>query len=193
VNFVAQGTIEHGMLSVIQFKKSLFAGVLDGGEKDVFLGGSRLNKFMETVEKTTTAIPEPMLEDAEEALRAPMDTERQLEGRAGGRKPARAGRVQSPVPAEPEEEPVATGHEIAPTADPWSGLLQAGMALLQQVSSAARGGSTPGSAAAAAGIPSLIKRDERTGETYVKLPVPSAHMLDQALKAVSTLLESFRK
>jgi SNF2 family DNA or RNA helicase len=41
VNFVAQGTIEEGMLGVLKFKKSLFAGVLDGGEKEVFLGGSR--------------------------------------------------------------------------------------------------------------------------------------------------------
>ena len=67
VNFVAQGTIEEGMLAVLKFKKSLFAGVLDGGEKEVFLGGSRLNKFMETVESATSAIPEPMAEDAAEA------------------------------------------------------------------------------------------------------------------------------
>ena len=57
VNFVAQGTIEEGMLGVLKFKKSLFAGVLDGGEKEVFLGGSRLTKFMESVEKTTSTIP----------------------------------------------------------------------------------------------------------------------------------------
>jgi hypothetical protein len=67
VNFVAQGTIEEGMLSVLRFKKSLFAGMLDGGETEVFLGGSRLNKFMETVESTTKAIPEAMAEDAVEA------------------------------------------------------------------------------------------------------------------------------
>ena len=65
VNFVAQGTIEEGMLSVLKFKKSLFAGVLDGGEKEVFLGGSRLTKFMETVEKATTAIPEPVIAEQE--------------------------------------------------------------------------------------------------------------------------------
>ena len=56
VNFVAQGTIEEGMLGVLKFKKSLFAGVLDGGQKEVFLGGSRLKKFMETVEQTTESI-----------------------------------------------------------------------------------------------------------------------------------------
>src|SRR5262249_57040827 len=66
VNFIAQGTIEEGMLSVLQFKRSLFAGVLDGGEKDVFLGGSRLTKFMESVETATGAIPAPAPDDAQE-------------------------------------------------------------------------------------------------------------------------------
>ena len=40
VNFIAEGTIEHAMLAVLRFKKSLFAGVLDGGEKEVFFRGS---------------------------------------------------------------------------------------------------------------------------------------------------------
>src|SRR5262249_49881381 len=63
VNFIAQGAIEEGMLQVLKFKKSLFAGVLDGGAKDVFLGG-RLEKFMEQVEAATAAVPESMIEDA---------------------------------------------------------------------------------------------------------------------------------
>ncbi|MFH1709293.1 MAG: DEAD/DEAH box helicase [Planctomycetota bacterium] len=60
VNFVAQGTIEHGMLDVLSFKKSLFAGVLDGGQDEVFLGGTRLKRFMESVERVATAIPPAM-------------------------------------------------------------------------------------------------------------------------------------
>ena len=35
INFVGQGSIEEGMLSVLAFKKSLFAGVLDGDRKSV--------------------------------------------------------------------------------------------------------------------------------------------------------------
>src|SRR5205823_6101404 len=66
VNFVAKGTIEEGMLGVLSFKKSLFAGVLDGGEKEVFLGGSRLSKFMETVEKVSGEISGPTAADLEE-------------------------------------------------------------------------------------------------------------------------------
>ncbi|MBN1508545.1 MAG: DEAD/DEAH box helicase [Sedimentisphaerales bacterium] len=60
VNFVAQGTIEHGMLSVLSFKQSVFAGVLDGGAQEVFLGGTRLKRFMDSVDKVTQAIPPSM-------------------------------------------------------------------------------------------------------------------------------------
>ncbi|HEV3259738.1 MAG TPA: DEAD/DEAH box helicase, partial [Gemmataceae bacterium] len=161
VNFVAQGTIEEGMLSVLQFKKSLFAGVLDGGEKEVFLGGSRLNRFMETVEKASGAIPEAALED---------------------------GREEAQAAAEPEEER-APEPVRAPAADPLAGLIQSGLALLQQFA----GGARP---AAAGGQPrpglSLVSRDERTGETYLRLPVPNPEVLDQALQAFGSLLESLR-
>jgi hypothetical protein len=158
VNFVAQGTIEEGMLSVLRFKKSLFAGVLDGGETEVFLGGSRLNKFMETVESTTKAIPEAMAEDA-----AP-PTE-PVEARAENKAPTPA-RNDEPAPA-----------------DPWAGLLQTGMALLQQFAARPTAGG---------GLASLVKRDERTGETYLKVPVAKPEVLDQALKAFETLLQGLR-
>ena len=62
-----------------KFKKSLFAGVLDGGEREVFLGGSRLTRFMETVEKTTAAIHVPPAED-----RAEVATQRPRNGSSGG-------------------------------------------------------------------------------------------------------------
>lgn len=59
MHFVAQGSIEQGMLDVLKFKKSLFSGVLDGGQDEVFLGGTRLKKFMESVEAVTERANEP--------------------------------------------------------------------------------------------------------------------------------------
>lgn len=53
VNFVAKGTIEEGMLSVLAFKRSLSAGILDGGTGEISLGGSRLSRFMKDVENVT--------------------------------------------------------------------------------------------------------------------------------------------
>jgi len=60
VNFVSQGTIEEGMLSVLSFKQSMFAGVLDGGTPEVALGGTRLKRFMDSVDQVTGNIPAAM-------------------------------------------------------------------------------------------------------------------------------------
>src|SRR5207245_1053414 len=83
-----------------------------------------LTKFMETVESATAAIPDAMIEDAEEASRAPEEPE----------STPRRGR-RAPAPAESDEE-IETGVAAAaatPAGDPWSALLQTGMALLQQL------------------------------------------------------------
>lgn len=53
INFVAEKTIEEGMLNVLKFKKGLFSGVLDGGDKEIHFEGSRLKRFMETIESIT--------------------------------------------------------------------------------------------------------------------------------------------
>lgn len=53
VNFVAERTIEHGMLSLLAFKQSMFSGVLDGAADRVFMGESAMGRFMKTVERAT--------------------------------------------------------------------------------------------------------------------------------------------
>jgi superfamily II DNA or RNA helicase len=185
VNFVAQGTIEEGMLGLLQFKRSLFAGVLDGGEKEVFLGGSRLNRFMETVEKATTSIPAATVEERSDE--APV-------ARGDGRVPQPA-EAAAPPSAGPERERTAqpaAGPERPATADPWCGLLQAGVALLEQLTAASRPSAEAPGQAARPGL-SLVARDERTGETYLKLPVPSPEVLDRALAAFQGLLQSLSR
>lgn len=165
VNFVSKGTIEEGMLGVLKFKKSLFAGVLDGGEKEVFLGGSRLTKFMETVEKTTDAIPQPTYDDDGQP-----DGDQTRRMRLGGtRAPAEA------TDATPPRAP----------ADPWAGLLQTGMAFLQNLQGAMQPGSPVKS--------DFVGRDEKTGATYLKLPMPKAELVPQVMQALGTLLQAFAK
>jgi hypothetical protein len=205
VNFVAQGTIEEGMLAVLKFKKSLFEGVLDGGAKEVFLGGSRLNKFMESVASATAAIPEAFLEDAEEALVSTAGEDAGAGGRRrGGRQPQAL-----PVPAALPEIPLPVPSALAgsagalqpgafpaaPAGDAWSGLLQNGLALLQQFVLASRNGSAeerPSNVAPRPGLPHLA-RDATTGETFVKLPLPAPEVIDQALQALGSLLQSLRR
>lgn len=193
VNFVARGTIEEGMLSVLKFKKSLFAGVLDGGKTDVFLGESQFNRFMESVEATTSAVPEEaLLEDAEEALR-------EATGETQPRPlPFDGGSTQPRSPGSRRRQDTADG--AAPAAavpmatDALSTLLTSGVSLLQQLATAgSANGNGTGTGNASAAVPSLVQRDERTGETFLKVPMPSPEVLEQCLRAVGALLEGLRR
>jgi len=142
VNLVAKGAIEEGMLELLKFKKSLFAGVLDDGASEVFMKGGRLGRFMETVERATEGIPEQ-------------------------------------VPEPPPEEPAPPAKdEDDTTGELWTGLLQTGLKLFEQFSAAAKG---PG-----------VDRDPKTGQAFVRLPVPPPQVVEQALTAIQSLLQQLQ-
>lgn len=156
VHFIAQGTIEHGMLDVLKFKKSMFAGVLDGGQDEVFLGGTRLTRFMESVENVTGKIPHPMpAESSDEEAR-----------REGDEPAADEGPPSEERPDKPE--------------DAWADVLSAGVSLLEKLSQAvAPKGVAPRKKGGVPALESLIERDERTGRDYLRIPVPQKETLDR--------------
>ena len=62
INFISQGGLEHGILGLLKFKRSMFSGVLDKGDNEVFMGTTKFNRFMKTVEKAAES-----LEDKEDS------------------------------------------------------------------------------------------------------------------------------
>jgi superfamily II DNA or RNA helicase len=169
VSFVARGTIEEGMLSVLAFKRSLFAGILDGGESEVFLGGSRLKRFMESVANVTTAIPAPVVEEtpAPAALESAIDD----------------------APVDGDGEAITVAASARPIADPLAGLLRTGLDLLTQLTATAATDQT-----AALAPPRVFERmrDERTGQSYLKIRMPQPEVMDRVAGALQALLESLR-
>jgi superfamily II DNA/RNA helicase len=172
VNFVGQGSIEEGMLSVLAFKKSLFAGVLDGGEHDVFLQGTRLSQFMESVEQVAGAMGEADADPAAEPAGFAQS--------AAAHKPGSSAEAADAAQSAERMEPA----KVADQADPWAAILEAGAALLQGLATARTAG---GSTSAAA--PITIERDPVTGEASVRLPLPDAAVLHQLAKAFQPWLQ----
>ena len=197
INFVAKGTIEEGMLSVLQFKKSLFSGALDRGESTIMLGGSRLKKFIETVEKATAAIPDAVAEETDDSASAPSPAP-SAHGTATNASPTDSTQALGAM-AQDNTTPSApaAAADNSSAVNPWAGLLQVGLNVLEQLAAQSRSVSESsvrtGSAqpTGTTGI-SIIHRDERTGESYMKLPVPNPEVVEQALGAISKLLEQFR-
>jgi superfamily II DNA or RNA helicase len=193
VNFVGQGSIEEGMLSVLAFKKSLFAGVLDGGANEVFLQGTRLSKFMESVEQVAGAMGEA---DADPATEPPLAARSRGTASAAvdvadatRKDDAVAGAVEdatTPDPGLSTASPckdTAQGAQPAAPADPWGPLLEAGAALLQSLATARPAGTSTSAAA-----PITIERDPVTGQSSVRLPLPDAAVMQRLAKAFAPWL-----
>ena len=214
VNFVARGTIEEGMLSVLAFKQSLFSGVLDGGDDEVVLQGTRLSKFMETVDRVTgqmagetTASEDerhdtPPLEATSEAgaaAAAAADGEEEYQETGlqvqvevqvvpqAGEPPAAAvadapAAAAAPQVGEVDVASAATGTPApttpAPSADPWSPLLSAGVQLLGELA-AASSGERPSP---------WVQTDPATGERFLKLPVPDPQTVQRLAEGLLGLL-----
>jgi len=173
INFVAKGTIEEGMLSVLAFKKSLFAGVLDGGESEVILEGTRLSKFMESVEQVTAASGSAEVETepaAGEAVGSELvrDDEDELAA------PAAAAEIEPAAPAPSAPPPSAAAS--------WTPLLEAGIHLLGELAAASRGD----------GASQWVETDQRTGQRYLKLPVPEPDAVQRLAESLLGLLRGGR-
>jgi superfamily II DNA or RNA helicase len=181
LNFIGQGSIEEGMLSVLAFKKSLFVGVLDGGEREVFLQGTRLSQFMKSVEQVAGAMGEA---DADPTIEAKAAIDASAPAAAGLQEP----RDEPSATAAPEaSSAVATtppaGASSIEAAEPWAAILEAGAALLQGLAATRTvGGATPGAA------PITIERDPVTGQASVRLPLPDPAVLRQLARALEPWL-----
>lgn len=171
VNFVAKGTIEEGMLSVLAFKRSLSAGILDGGTGEISLGGSRLNRFMKDVEKVTSHMGEgEAMTPAEEAVGAAVPAEIPSVGEAVAE--GKVGAVETLRKSPPSTD-----------ADPWRALVQVGFQLV--------------SALAAANDPAApahpwIERDPATGMSNLKVPLPPPETARRLADAFSLLADALR-
>lgn len=171
VNFIAQGTIEEAMLGVLAFKKSMFAGVLDGGESEVFLGGTKLKKFMESVEQATGSIP------------ASMPHETSGENESNGQEKAFSNGNGDAA----DFEDIATEEKSSTPENDWADVISTGLSFLEKIQSAM----TPtgdGDPKASVSMPSgMIATDEATGKPYLKLPLPEPQVLKKVFDFINML------
>ena len=174
INFVSKGTIEEGMLSVLAFKRSLSAGILDGGGSEISLGGSRLNRFMKDVEKVTGSMGEgETVAPAEEVTN---------DVTSDGAAPAEELKANGGASETALTEAAGASLRDA-TSDPWQALAQVGAQFV--------------AALAAANNPDApahpwIERDPATGAQSLKVPLPPPEAARQLANALSVLAGSLR-
>lgn len=177
INLVAKDTIEERMLSVLKFKKAIADGILDGGDNDIFMGEDKMKKFMASVESVVNVDTAPAEQHTvnEEELREEKNIELP--------QAATAAAVEMP-----EETMAETSLTVATNepAHPNNGkkVIEQGVSFFESFLQAVN---APG------GIQQiteqLIDTDEKTGKSYIKIPVSNSAVVENAL----TMLGSFLK
>jgi superfamily II DNA or RNA helicase len=175
VNFVAKGTIEEGMLSVLAFKRALSAGILDGGTGEISLGGPRLSRFMKEVENVTGRMGEgEAMAPVEEAASAAATL---AEVPTGATTPE--GQL-SAVDAAPEAADIAP---LDTSTDPWAVLLQVGAQLVSALTATDNASTAPHP---------WIERDAATGARRLKVPLPPPETARRLADTLSAIADSLR-
>jgi len=177
INFIAKGTIEEGMLSVLAFKRSLSAGILDGGSGEISLGGSRLNRFMKDVENVTGRVGQSEAvtpaEEVGNGIVAADDTG-----------PAEDTNAEADIGAgDIARSNGPAARQGDPGADPWLALVQVGAQFVAALAAA--------NASKAQAHP-WIERDPATGVRSLKMPLPPPETARQLADTFSALAEGLR-
>ena len=183
VHFIAKGTIEEGMLGLLAFKRSMFTGVLDGGQDEVFLGSTRLKRFMDSVEKATASVAPPMPHEAEASETVALEGEQ----RPSQGPPSQA--APSAKRALSAQEPGAATEGPASPDRVWTDIVTAGASLLEKLGLAlAAAGTAPHDAPGRAGAASaLIAHDTETDRPYLRLPLPDPETLQRIAASLAAL------
>jgi ERCC4-related helicase len=178
INFVAKGTIEEGMLSVLAFKRSLSAGILDGGSGEISLGGSRLSRFMKDVENVTGRMGEGEAVTSAEEVRTIVtaDDAGYGEGIIAGVNDG----AGEPVIARADGVRAASRDAGS---DPWQALAQVGVQLIAALA-AANDPNAP--------VHPWIERDLATGAQNLRIPLPPPETARQLANALSALADTLR-
>jgi SNF2 family DNA or RNA helicase len=156
INLVSTESIEERMLDVLTFKSSLFAGVLDNGSDQVFMGESKFKRFMNSVEEIA-GTPQP-------APAVTTDVEDQLPEEA----------TSEPVVSTPIESASQFFSAASMFFDSLNRTLSDKQAAEQLVSS-------------------FVKKDQTTGETYLKISLENEKIVTKGLEALTSLLSALKK
>ncbi|MBI3320044.1 MAG: SWF/SNF helicase family protein [Candidatus Omnitrophica bacterium] len=166
IHFIAEGGIEQGILDLLKFKRSMFSGVLDRGDDEVYLGTTRFHQFMQTVERAAAVVEQ-----------SGRETRPLPAGMAGERKIPEGTATAPPV------------DRTAHAAPSFQTLLRLGASFLEQLSRSleqpTEGGGTsqePSSGRVA------VRTDPQTGRRTLQLPLPDEDTLNGLMKTVGQML-----
>jgi superfamily II DNA or RNA helicase len=197
INMVSLHTIEHRMLGVLEFKSDMAKGVLDPeGEDMIFMTENKFRKFMQNVESLTAQTDGEALADSSEDELMPNETLESKELVFVDDNISKEG--DDDVPLTPSvstaervktTEPVSANQGFSPQNLPEPAqLVQSGVSFLSGLVQTL---SNPEKTQAL--VSSLVQKDQETGQTYLKIPVESQEIVENAMRMFGSFFANFGK
>ncbi|HEX5150332.1 MAG TPA: DEAD/DEAH box helicase [Parafilimonas sp.] len=179
-NFIALGTIEHGMLGKLKFKTALSEGILDNGESNIFIGDSKFNVFMQTVEdlvtdeNIVTPVAAPSTEVVAETFESVAEEQKQPEPETFYN--------DDDVKQAAEEKPIIEKPVMEETKNNFFNTTSSFISQLTNILSDAT--------ATESLVQSLTRKDEGSGQTYLQIPVENEAVIKNAVTLLAGLFKS---
>jgi superfamily II DNA/RNA helicase len=181
INFIAQHTIEHGMLSKLKFKTALAEGVLDNGDANIFIGDSKFNVFMQSVEELfvaeETSVGEITADEKEEkTMETVLTTAIQNDEIIDEDNVVIEIKKEAVTKIEPKED-VQTNQFLESAS-----VFMSNLTKIFSDSSATENL-----------VKSITRKDESTGQSYLQIPVENEAVVKNAITLIASLFKGMVK
>jgi len=184
INFITEGSIEQGMLSLLKFKRSMFSGILDKGENEVFIGTSRFGQFIKTVETVTKGIPKVEEKVSQAGFKEAVEDEYASHEEIAEDDSQKEEEIKKTFFHEPTSDKEVIRH-----------FLQAGVSFLgkalKQFDGSAKGESVLSDTQSHFEI--RVKKDETTGKQTLQIPLPDDEVIKELVQAGQLFLNIFKR
>lgn len=180
INMVASQTIEERMLSTLNFKSSLFEGILDNGSDSVFLEDNKLDKIMESLQAMVEQV-----EESEENTDSTVFSEdlEEVVSSASSNGAHKSVSQDPELPFEDEKEhSEKQSEDTAPRESNPEQLLQQGISFFSGLAKTLQSPEATKQL-----VDSIVKVDEKTGETSLHIPVPNKESVANVLSMFGKL------
>ncbi len=184
INFVSADTIEEQMLTKLNFKSSMFEGVLDDGADSIFLENSKFDKLMQSIQEFTFD-DNKTEENAAASIRSEEMEKPVSESEKGKENEMPLSETMIPD-IEPEIEEKSSEQSVSSTASPDTSPEELIAQSIKLFGAFAQTLSSP--EATEKLVDSLIETDNETGKTSLKIPVPNRDTVVSVIGAIGKLL-----
>ena len=184
INLISKGTIENRILGVIGFKKSIFEGVLDGGDDQVLMSESKFSKLMKTVEDLNEVeIDEYLAEDKEDKEKEISSAEKHEEKQKQDTDKDKEKEITPQSPEKTKAGQATGGEQMKPEI---AELFTAGATFLNQL------GNTFGKIQSGEiSVNDFMEKDEKSGKTTIKIPVQNEETVMNTINAIANIFSGF--